>query len=913
MLNNQLLIIVRRAILLAGMIWLAYGGVNGQPASYSSLIKQYNSNVLFEENLGQYNDSIAYLCKLYDEQVRFIETGLSIALMRGTIDTAAPADLPKYRQHQWPEAGGWEALVWNLEFVGADTAGQWEPYQCLGGVQNYLRSTGSFTGVSSYAELWYEDIYPGISLRYYGAEESALKYDFVLEAGLTQATNIVVEAQGVDNMTLDAEGKLQIHTAWGVVEEAVPYAYQIIDGAEVEVAAEYVLLGSNRFGFDITGRVHPSYPVVIDPLTLNWGTFLHGSGSDDYIMAIDVDTAGNIYSTGYTQTPSFPVTPGVFQATHGGSMDVFVTKVSPGGAGLVYSTFIGGTSWEMGYGIMVDIDGKAYVSGFSRSSDLPVRGGFQMVHGGGTIDGFIAGLSESGDSLLFGTFIGGTERDYIYDMRMGDDGSLYMTGFTLSVDFPVSTDAYQGTYGGSGDGFVARVSVNGDSLLYSTYLGGTGYEICNAIILDEGTTWLVGTTSSADMPITADALQDSISYVSGYTQQDAFLVHLGADGDSLLYGTFLGGYESDEAQAISLNAAGEIIIGGMTYSVDFPTSADALMEGSHPNLGGGDLFITRLDSLGQQIQHSTYIGGSENEYCKALRMMNDDEVALLGSTRSPNFPISAGSAGYAGGYDAYVLIYQIDNGTLEENTLFGGYYNDYPRSPGSMLIEDDGELRVAVTTHSPGMPVAGSTYQSTKTNGVDDTPWIGGIEVGTVLEANLDQFEVRAVEKGAELQWSLEANNSEGEIRIQRSEESTGKWEDIATTQVWSRSQEGDYLDEDLTYGGTYHYRLSYMDLNGKQVLSPVRTLNWTARASQPALAIYPNPASARVMIEFGGPEVHNSTLRIWDTHGRLQSQVSGISTQQVELDVTNWPSGLYICQWAAPGQGSASQWVQVQ
>ena len=903
-------VIVKWHIILAAMMF-CQEALWGQPSAYTSLLKTYPSEVTFEENRGQLDPAIDYQTLLYHKQVRFMDQGLSIALVQKVEDeNAAPAP-PKYRQHEAPEPGHWEGLVWNLTFEGAQTAQGWQPYQPQAGVINYLRDRRSATGVKRYAELWYEDLYPGVDLRYYGSDHTALKYDFILAAGQTPDA-IELSLAGVDSLTLDQEGQLHIHTAWGPVTEAEPYAYQMINGVEMPVEAQYVLLDSLSFGFVLTDRYHPGYPVVLDPLTLTWGSFLHGAGSDDYVMGIAVDTAGNTYATGYSQTPSFPTTPGVYQATHHASMDVFVTKLSPGGAGLVYSTFVGGSSWEMGYGIEVDEAGRCYLAGFTRSNNLPTRGGFQMTHGGGSIDAFVMGLSANGDSLLFSSYLGGTERDYIYDMRRAADGSLYLTGFTLSTDFPVTSQAYQSSYTGSGDAFVARVAPTGDSLIYNTYLGGLGYELSNAVvIMEDYSVWLMGTTSSPNLPVTPNALQDSMAFLPGHAQQDGFLTHLSPQGDSLYYSTYLGGYESDEVQSMAIAENGDLVIGGMTYSIDFPATSDAYMEGSHPHLGSGDLFITRLDSSGQTIQHSTYVGGSQNEYCKSLIMLDDDQACILGSTRSPNFPLTAGSATLAGGYDAYLVVYNTSTATLAQSHLYGGLYNDYPRSPSSMKRFDE-QMRLGITTHSPGMPIAGSTYQTVKSNGVDDTPWLAGIDVGVTLQAQVQALEARVSDEQVELQWQWRGEPQPAYFLVERRTEHE-LWLPVARQASTAAQHRYAYYDAFVEPGETYYYRITHYDDAGQAHHSQVRGVTLPTLAQGLRLQLVPNPAQDRVNLTLTGHQEQQGLIRIWDNQGRLWGEYPTTQQHQLELDLSTWAAGLYLVNWNVPGRGMVTErlWVQ--
>ncbi|MEM9984915.1 MAG: T9SS type A sorting domain-containing protein, partial [Bacteroidota bacterium] len=681
---------------------------------------------------------------------------------------------------------------------------------------------------------------------------------------------------------------------------------QLIEGREVAVATSYRLLDSLTFGFDVSGDVRSGEPLIIDPLTLTWGTFLHGSASDDYVISIATDSSGAVYSTGYSQSATFPITPGVYQATHEGSMDIFVTKMNPGGTGLIYSTFIGGSSWEMAYGLEVSESGQTFLAGFTRSSDLPVKNGYQMVAAGGGIDGFAFGLSEAGDSLLFGSYLGGSERDYVYDMKRGPDGSLYLTGFTLSNDFPVTATAVQNSYAGAGDVFVTHLSPQGDSARYSTYFGGSGYELANALALQpDGTLWLVGTTNSGNLSISGNAYQDSLGVVPGHTPQDAYIARLSPAGDSLLYGSYLGGADSDEAQALAFAQNGDLLIGGMTFSSDFPTTLGAYMDGTHPNSGLGDLFLLRFDTTSHSLLYGTYIGGSQNEYCKALLPLDNEQIALLGATKSSDFPLTSGSSSLAGGLDAFLTVFNTQTSLPVQSNLYGGLFNDYPRSPSSMRLLDQ-QMIVGITTHSPGMPIAGATYQTTKANGADDAPWLGGIDLGVVLNQENLSLDAKLVQEGVELTWPWMESVQRGQIERRKERE---EWQMLAPLPLTHHA----YLDRSVQAGLTYAYRLRTQGIDGLWSYSKLTSVKVGERASDLQLNIQPNPTQDFLNIKTEGVAENKGWLSILDSKGRLVHQVSLGMGEETRIDVRQWPWGVYGLHWKVPGQGEVYQRVIVE
>ena len=508
--------------------------------------------------------------------------------------------------------------------------------------------------------------------------------------------------------------------------------------------------------------------------------------------------------------------------------------------------------------------------------------------------------------ILFGSYLGGSERDYIYDMKRGSDGSLYLTGFTLSTDFPATASAVQSSYAGAGDVFITHMSPQGDSVRYSTFFGGSGYELANALALQsDGSVWLVGTTNSGNLPLSSHAYQDSLSVVSGYTPQDAYVARLSAAGDSLLYGSYLGGADVDEAQALALTQNGDLLIGGMTFSTDLPTTIGAYMDGSHPNLGLGDLFLLRFDTASHHLIYGTYLGGSHNEYCKALLPLDNDQIALLGATKSSNFPVTSGSATLAGGLDAYLTVFNTQTSLPVQSNLYGGAFNDYPRSPSSMRLLDQ-QMLVGITTHSAGMPIAGATYQTTKANGADDAPWLGGIDLGVVLNQENLNLDASLVAEGVELSWPWMESVQQGQIERRKE---LDEWQMLASLPLTQNS----YLDQNVREGLTYAYRLRIQGTDGLWSYSKLTSVKVGERASTLELNIYPNPTHDFLNIKTGGLDEQEGWLSMLDSKGRLIHQVPLGMGEETSIDVGQFPWGVYGLHWKVPGQGEVYQRVIIE
>ncbi len=314
---------------------------------------------------------------------------------------------------------------------------------------------------------------------------------------------------------------------------------------------------------------------------LVYSTYLGGEGSD-FGWAIAVDTAGHAYVTGQTNSSEFPVH-GAYQSKLKGQWNVFVTKMAINGASLVYSTFVGGTSQDFGQGIAVDTAGAAYVTGGASSTNFPTQSAYLSTYQGGDYDAFVFKLAPAGNALAYSTYLGGSDQDYAQGIAVDAAGSAYVTGWTLSTDYP-TLSAYHKTNHGGFDAFVTKLAPAGNALAYSTYLGGSGDDKGMGIVVDGlGSAYVTGQTNGSDFP----TQWPSQTYGGGW---DAFVTRLMPDGDSLAYSTYLGGSGDDMGLGIALDSSGSAYVTGSTVSTDFPVAN----AGQKAIRGDQNAFVTKL-------------------------------------------------------------------------------------------------------------------------------------------------------------------------------------------------------------------------------------------------------------------------------------------------------------------------------
>jgi hypothetical protein len=368
-----------------------------------------------------------------------------------------------------------------------------------------------------------------------------------------------------------------------------------------------------------------------------------------------VDSSGNAYLTGFTESSDFPTTAGAFDTTFNGSTDVFVLKLDPTGASLVYSTFVGGSGHDgelggdhVGGGIAVDAAGAAYVTGLTLSADFPTTGGaFDTTINSGVAnfvaDAFVTKVNAAGTALVYSTFLGGSADDTGHRVAVDAAGAAYVTGNTDSPDFPTTVAAFDTTISGSRDAFVTKLDPTGTSLVYSTFLGGSSYDEGMGIAVDAtGAAYVAGIAGSTDFPTTAGAFDTTFNGGHG----DFFVAKLDPTGTPLVYSTFLGGSGFDGngsifGGGITVDPTGAVYVAASTSSPDFPTTGGAF--DTTFNGGGADVFMTKVHPAGTSLAYSTFLGGSDFEEGLNIAVDTLGNAYVTGITHSGDFPTTAGA------------------------------------------------------------------------------------------------------------------------------------------------------------------------------------------------------------------------------------------------------------------------------
>ena len=647
--------------------------VKPDTASRTRISEAYGKLPLsFEVNQGQ-----------TDEQVRFLARGHGYTLFLTATETVLSLRTEGSGLRTESPTAKQRAVV-RMKVVGGDAHAKLVGVDELPGKSNYFIGNDPKkwrTNIPHYSKVRYREAYPGIDLVFYGNPRQ-LEYDFVIAPGADPDT-ITLVFEGVDRLEIDNEGNLILHLPGGHLIQRTPIIYQEINGSRQAVTGHYVFRDKNRIGVHVAAYDR-TRPLIIDPV-LVYSTFLGSTGTDRG-NAIAVDATGNAYVTGETDNVGVAPFPTTVGAGFSGVQDAFVTKINTAGNALLYSTFLGGGGTDRGLGIAVNGVNEAYVTGVTDSpvaNPFPTTAGaFDTTHDG-LMDAFVTKLNAAGSMLLYSTYLGGSLDDQGNAIAVDSANNAYITGRTESggaTAFPTTGGAFDTSFGGARDAFVSKFDptlAGAASLLYSTFLGGTGTDEGFGIAVDAALrAYVTGVTDNAGLtpfPTIPGSLDTTFNGV-----QDAFVTRLNAAGNALEYSTFLGSGGTDRGNAIAVDAANRAYVTGVTDNgglILFPTTA-----GSFDTTFNGvqDAFVTRLNAVGTMLEYSTFLGGAFEDVGRGIAIDGVGNAYITGDTRSDNFP-TAGSpfqAARAGLQDAFVTKLNATGTGLVYSTYLGGSETD---------------------------------------------------------------------------------------------------------------------------------------------------------------------------------------------------------------------------------------------
>lgn len=679
----------------------------------------------FVENVGQWPKATAFQGKAGDAVVRFSETGISYWF--------------PVRNKQQPEK--LRGYILSTEFVGASDSPRISGNDPAGGLHNYYLGNSAdeqFTGAKDFSGIRYTDLYRGIEAVFSG-KNGRMKYDFIVSPK-GNPDDIEVRYKGARSLSINEKGELEIITEFGVVREARPYTYQVVDGKTVEIPTEYHLTGPASYGFSV-GKYDHNRPLVIDPcLSIEYLTFL-GAGGFDEVTSMAVDSVGNGYAVGMTRTLHFPTVPQ--QGSTPMEPFTFVSKISPDGSSLVYSTVFGpqfrGTYGlsptgditihePLGEAVAINGAGKAVVAFTTNTQGLTTTANaFQPARAPNktnsvcpnppseNYDAYVLRLGNNG-AVEWATYLGGSDDEYVRDMAIDNAGNIAITGVTHAFS----------------------CSGIGDSL---------------------------------DFPITIPA--DSFSTDLRVKEFETFVAQLDPEGESLRFSALYGGRGNEFASKIAADPSGDLYIMGSTNSTDLKTTTGAYQETPNTGLSSSvyDLYIARIDPAAGVLKYNTYIsdiGGNgrrglgyglysdrrnrflpinglqTEERFQDMLLESDGVVIIGGSTRSGGLPGASGGLQGApnnpngstmDSWDAYIMRFDMNAGAIVNATYLGGNGFD---ALGGLAFDNEGNIAIGVSTASTNYPLSRLNVQSELRGEVDGAltvlnPTLNGVEYSTYI------------------------------------------------------------------------------------------------------------------------------------------------------------------------------------
>ena len=649
------------------------------PAVRARLAETYGKLPLsFEANQGQSDKQVKFLSRGQGYTLFLTGNEAVLSLRRDPIQNADRDHLVTLKPAAFL-AGQRDSAVLRMKLVGATTSAKVSGIGEQEGKSNYFIGNDPSqwrTNVSNFSKVRYEDAYPGVDLVYYGNQQQ-LEYDFVIAPGADpRSITLDVAAESgargkhpVAALQIAGNGDLLVPTTGGEVRFHKPVVYQT----------------------DISANPHTI-------------------GGEPYAVEAKNSIDGHWVLKGGTQV-------GFELAAYDTSRPLVIDPA------LSYSTYLGGTGTDGAFGVAIDAQGNCYVTGFTSSTNFPTKLPFQKTNAGG-VDTFVSKLNRTGTALVYSTYLGGNSTEYPFGIAVDSTGEAYELGNTGSANFPTTAGAFQRTCASCSnypDVFLTKLSTSGSALVYSTFLGGSGDDRAFGITLDStNDAYIVGWTTSTDFPVTSGAFQTSNN--GGIS--DAFVSEInpaGTGSADLIYSTYLGGADQDVGFGIALDASGNAIATGYTYSTDFPVTAGAFQTSTTVN---GAAWVTKLNVGGTTEIYSTYLGGTDGTSAgNSIRVDAPGNAYVTGYTCASDFPTTAGvvqptfggDCTPAGG-DAFITKLNPTGTKPVFSTYLGGTGDDVGFSIG---LDNLNNVYITGRSSSTNYPVTPGAFQSTMAGGYD--------------------------------------------------------------------------------------------------------------------------------------------------------------------------------------------------
>lgn len=708
----------------------------------------------FTENLGQWDSKILFRAQL---------DGGGLFLEKNCL-TFNFYDKKKYRalHHGGITRGLYKDDIINchaykINFLNCNPSANIEKYEKGSDYENFFLGSdrNKWKGnVGNYHRVWYKNLYSNIDYEVL-TSANGIKYNFHLKPE-SNPNDIKLQYEGLNEIKL-RDGKLTYKLSVNEVIEQQPYAYQLINGRISEIECNYKLK-DKILSFEFPKGYNKNFNLVIDPVLVFAAQ--SGSTADNFGMTATYDAAGNFYTGGTAFNNGYPVTPGAYSVVFTGPMaqgntDVVITKYNPTLSGLLFSTYIGGSSAEIVTSLIVDNSNNLCFYGATGSSNFPMTNGtydnsfngglvLSFIYNGTTFnngtDIYIGKFNSTGNILMGSTFLGGNKNDgvnhvnnqsalpfpnnttfeyqvdslqhnygdqYRGEIQVDIFNNIYIASSTRSSNFPVTPNAYDNSLGGQQDAIVAKFNSSLTQLLYSTYLGG-GYNDCgNSLIVGNNQeVYVTGGTCSSNFPTTAGVWGPS--FFGGIA--DGYISHLSTTSNALFQSTFVGstnngGNNYDQSYIIQKDINNNIyVFGQSTGDMPVVSSSTSLPIYSNP---GSHQFITRFNPTLSNINMATVFGSGTStidispsafsvDKCNNIYLSGWGGNIVPPYTQISNMPLASPTQSTTTGNDFYLMGLSGNATSLLYGSYFGGNLSEEHVDGGTSRFDPRGVIYQSV-------------------------------------------------------------------------------------------------------------------------------------------------------------------------------------------------------------------------
>lgn len=648
--------------------------------AYSQLPEDapFGSNLKFEENKKQWDPKVLYKVNISGGRVFLEKNTLTFVLHdRFQLEEIHESDSTGEQRN---------ALVnchaYKMNFLNANLDPIIEPSGRRNYCFNYFLGNDSskWAGdVALYESLTYKSLYDGIDLHIKGYG-SNLKYEFIVDA-YADPSQISLSYEGIDGIAISNKN-LILKTSISEITEFCPFVFQNINGQEKPVKCRYSLDESDRVKFIFPDGYDERYPLIIDPIII--ASTYAGSTEDTWGHSATYDTLGYIYEGGRSFGQGYPVTLGAYQTTFAGNVDIAIGKLNPTGTAFVYATYIGGTNDEYAHSLITDDSGNLYIYGSCMSTDYPVTAGCFDNSQNGSYDIIVTKLNAAGNALLGSTYVGGAIDDghnmlyfnygdnYRGEIILDNSDNPIIASCSNSPAFPTTAGAYDQSYNGGQDAVVFKMNSNLTSMLWSTFLGGTGDDAAFGLQENSvGMIYVAGGTAGG-FPTTAVVLTPT--YQGG--TYDGFLSILSASGSSLIASTYLGTSSFDCMYFVDLDDDDNVYVYGLSEG-SFP-----ITPGVYSSPGSKGRLILKLDPTLNTMMFSTSFGSGAlqqyvNEFSPTAFLVDIcQNIYVAGWGDTGGFPVSGNAIQpTTDGEDFYLLVLKKDAVSMLYATFYGDQWS----------------------------------------------------------------------------------------------------------------------------------------------------------------------------------------------------------------------------------------------